>query len=201
MAENPELASTGPDTMVPVPFPGERLLCTRRGMKVEIKGIRGRTCALAALLPLLHIMLCHGDTELALCATPIVKASSVAETVQLNQCSTAVCCGVCPSSECCRQPDSRVAACSHISARNAFRWKAKGELFLSNVRMVFVAKHADADGLRAVDLPLVYVRGDRFNQPIFGCNNLSGECWPVRDDGGPGGSLPPLPYKCAFASL
>lgn len=77
-----------------------------------------------------------------------------------------------------------------------YRWKAKGELFLSNVRMVFVAKTPDADGLRAVDLPLVYIRGDRFNQPIFGCNNLSGECWPVCDAGGPSGSLPPLPYKC-----
>lgn len=55
MAENPELASTGPDTFCPVPFPGERLLCTRRGMKIEIKGIRGRTYVQMCQL-ILHVL-------------------------------------------------------------------------------------------------------------------------------------------------
>lgn len=32
-------------------------------------------------------------------------------------------------------------------------------------------------GLHAFDLPLVYIRGDKLNQPIFGCNNLSGVVW------------------------
>ena len=30
-------------------------------------------------------------------------------------------------------------------------------------------------GLAAFDLPLPFIKGDKFNQPIFGCNNLSGE--------------------------
>jgi WW domain-binding protein 2 len=64
--------------------------------------------------------------------------------------------------------------------------------------MVFVANKPDADGLAAFDLPLVYCRNDKFNQPIFGCNNLSGECWPVCEGGGPNGSHPPLPYKLFF---
>ena len=49
-----------------------------------------------------------------------------------------------------------------------------------------------------MDLPLTYIRGDRFNQPVFGCNNLSGECWPTREGGGPGGSFPPLRYYLYF---
>lgn len=35
-------------------------------------------------------------------------------------------------------------------------------------------------------------------QPIFGCNNLSGECWPVCEGGGPTGRFPPLKYKLFF---
>lgn len=66
------------------------------------------------------------------------------------------------------------------------------------MRMVFVADTADSSGLAAVDIPLVYVRNDKFNQPIFGCNNLSGECWPVSDDGGPNGSRPPHKYALYF---
>ena len=31
-----------------------------------------------------------------------------------------------------------------------------------------------AAGLEAFELPLAYVRKDKFNQPIFACNNLSG---------------------------
>ena len=29
-------------------------------------------------------------------------------------------------------------------------------------------------GLAAFELPLAYIRKDKFNQPIFACNNLSG---------------------------
>lgn len=66
------------------------------------------------------------------------------------------------------------------------------------MRMVFVVRRPADGERRAFDLPLVYVRNDRFNQPIFGCNNLSGEVWPVCENGGPDGSLPPHPYKLFF---
>jgi WW domain-binding protein 2 len=68
------------------------------------------------------------------------------------------------------------------------------------MRMVFVADKpgADPDALTAVDLPLVYIRADKFNQPIFGCNNLAGECWPVAADGGPNGTRPPHKYALFF---
>ena len=72
-------------------------------------------------------------------------------------------------------------------------------LYLTNLRLVFVAKQADAAsgmlsaeftdtkikgtaelrtgvsaGLVSFELPLAYIRKDKFNQPIFACNNLSG---------------------------
>jgi hypothetical protein len=31
----------------------------------------------------------------------------------------------------------------------------------------------------AYDLPLSLIRTERFNQPIFGCNNIEGECLPL----------------------
>jgi WW domain-binding protein 2 len=42
------------------------------------------------------------------------------------------------------------------------------------VRLVFVAPAANADGLQAFDFPLAYITHDKFNQPIFACNNLAG---------------------------
>lgn len=78
------------------------------------------------------------------------------------------------------------------------RWKARGTLFLTNIRCVFVADAPDPSGLVAFDLPLVYIRKDRFNQPIFGANNLSGECWPAQDNGGPLGSLAPHVFRIYF---
>lgn len=64
--------------------------------------------------------------------------------------------------------------------------------------MVFLAPSADPSGLVGFDLPLVYLRKDKFNQPIFGANNLSGECWPAEPQGGPMGSLPPYTFTLYF---
>lgn len=63
-----------------------------------------------------------------------------------------------------------------MSALFIDRWQAKGALWLSDVRMVFVAAGpVGRDGLQAFDIPLAYVSHDKFNQPVFGCNHLSGE--------------------------
>lgn len=79
------------------------------------------------------------------------------------------------------------------------RWSAKGALFLSNIRMIFVPHKTDPkDNLSGIDLPLIYIRKDKFNQPVFGCNNLSGECWSVGEEGGPTGTLPPHAFKMSF---
>eukprot|EP00803_Ostreobium_quekettii_P003229 evm.model.scf_1010.6 EVM.evm.TU.scf_1010.6 scf_1010:34419-38685(-) len=81
------------------------------------------------------------------------------------------------------------------------RWKAKGLLFLSNVRLVFVANGARLDGnaeLQAFDFPLVYIYKAEFKQPIFGCNHLSGLVWQAVEGGGPRGSLPPVKFNLYF---
>lgn len=59
--------------------------------------------------------------------------------------------------------------------------KAKGTIYLSNIRMVFVS-NKPVEGVAAFDMPLLYVHGEKFNQPIFFCNNISGLVDPVVPD-------------------
>eukprot|EP00475_Leptophrys_vorax_P040340 TRINITY_DN74657_c0_g1_i1.p1 TRINITY_DN74657_c0_g1~~TRINITY_DN74657_c0_g1_i1.p1 ORF type:complete len:209 (-),score=4.82 TRINITY_DN74657_c0_g1_i1:378-1004(-) len=59
------------------------------------------------------------------------------------------------------------------------KWKARGSLFLSNIRMVFVASPPHQQPVTAFDLPLLYMHNEKFNQPIFGANNISGIVLPV----------------------
>ncbi|KAK1294564.1 hypothetical protein QJS10_CPA16g00707 [Acorus calamus] len=56
--------------------------------------------------------------------------------------------------------------------------KAKGIVYLSNIRMVFVASKPVGNFV-AFDMPLLYIHGEKFNQPIFFCNNISGLVEPV----------------------
>ncbi|XP_039040764.1 uncharacterized protein LOC120179144 isoform X2 [Hibiscus syriacus] len=58
------------------------------------------------------------------------------------------------------------------------RVKAWGSIYLSNIRIVFVASRP-AGNFFAFDMPLLYVHGEKFNQPIFHCNNISGQVEPV----------------------
>jgi hypothetical protein len=44
MAENPELTDIGDGQLVPTPFPNEAILCTRRGMSIEVTGLGGGKC-------------------------------------------------------------------------------------------------------------------------------------------------------------
>ncbi|WRX23053.1 hypothetical protein QQP08_015540 [Theobroma cacao] len=103
-----------------------------------------------------------------------------------------------------------------IPGSNGGRVKARGAIYLSNIRMVFVATHPDGNFF-AFDMPLfpyspwvedldnvnegspvlkpkalvglsqnlafllrfLYVHDEKFNQPIFHCNNISGHVEPV----------------------
>lgn len=56
--------------------------------------------------------------------------------------------------------------------------KAKGTIYLSNVRMVFVASKP-VGNFYAFDMPLLHVHDEKFNQPVFHCNNISGLVEPV----------------------
>ncbi|KAG6422479.1 hypothetical protein SASPL_119051 [Salvia splendens] len=59
--------------------------------------------------------------------------------------------------------------------------KSKGTIYLSNIRIVFVAKKP-VGHLFAFDMPLLHVHGEKFHQPIFHCNNISGQVEPVVPD-------------------
>ena len=81
-----------------------------------------------------------------------------------------------------------------LGERGTAKWNgATGTVYLSQVRLVFVADKPDASGsgLRAFDFPLAYLRTERFNQPIFGSNNVSFNCFSCAPDGGPMGARPP----------
>lgn len=51
--------------------------------------------------------------------------------------------------------------------------KGKGEVFVTSARLVFVSS-SGSGGMGAFDIPLANLRDEKFNQPIFGANNLSG---------------------------
>lgn len=44
----------------------------------------------------------------------------------------------------------------------------------------------------------MYIRNEKFNQPVFGCNNLSGEVWSTEEGGGPNGVHPPHAFSLYF---
>ncbi|XP_020587654.1 uncharacterized protein LOC110029624 [Phalaenopsis equestris] len=56
--------------------------------------------------------------------------------------------------------------------------KAKGIIYISNVRIVFVSKKPVGNFI-AFDMPLLHIHEEKFNQPIFHCNNISGKVEPV----------------------
>jgi len=56
-------------------------------------------------------------------------------------------------------------------------YKATGVIYLSDIRIVFIAdrpSQINGQPIQAYDFPLGFVSQEEFNQPIFGCNNLSG---------------------------
>jgi len=71
------------------------------------------------------------------------------------------------------------------------KFQAGGQLFLSPLRIVFVAEESSGSGLLgtlfgaskanvlAFDLPLATLERESFNQPIFGANNLTGVSPPL----------------------
>ncbi|KAK6917034.1 hypothetical protein RJ641_017785 [Dillenia turbinata] len=59
--------------------------------------------------------------------------------------------------------------------------KARGTIYLSNIRMVFVA-NKPVGNFFAFDMPLLYVHHEKFSQPIFHCNNISGQVEPIVPD-------------------
>ena len=55
----------------------------------------------------------------------------------------------------------------------------QGELHVSTIRMVFI-NHKGGGDMQAFDLPMANITEEKFNQPIFGANNISGTVAAVR---------------------
>jgi len=75
--------------------------------------------------------------------------------------------------------------------------RAKGIIYLSNIRMVFVATKS-VGSFTAFDMPLLHVHGEKFNQPIFFCNNISGFVEPVVPDNQHGAMYSTHRFKILF---
>lgn len=58
------------------------------------------------------------------------------------------------------------------------RYSGAGSVFLTNYRLVFVAKKPTPQ-VHAIELPLLFIDKHDVSQPIFGANNLHGTCRPV----------------------
>jgi hypothetical protein len=56
-------------------------------------------------------------------------------------------------------------------------YRLRGFAVLSNLRIIFVSQEPGA--ISALDLPLANTRHESFNQPIFGCNNISAVTAPL----------------------
>lgn len=62
------------------------------------------------------------------------------------------------------------------------KFKAKGNVQLTNVRILFMAKSPSVQHghpFRSFDVPIRAITNVHFNQPIFGCNNLTGKTHPI----------------------
>jgi len=77
------------------------------------------------------------------------------------------------------------------------KFSGKGTAHLSNYRIVFVLSKPLGE-IRAFDLPLLFIHEERFNQPIFFCNNLSGKVHPVIPEGGNRALYAPHSFKILF---
>nr|XP_004228894.1 UPF0664 stress-induced protein C29B12.11c-like [Solanum lycopersicum] len=75
--------------------------------------------------------------------------------------------------------------------------QAKGTIYLSNIRMVFVAKNP-TNNFNAFDIPLLFVHGEKLNQPIFFCKNISGYVNPVIPANDNENSIIPHSFKIMF---
>ena len=76
--------------------------------------------------------------------------------------------------------------------------KASGHIVLSTLRIVFVCSKRVPLGqdsyFESFDFPMTSLSNEKFNQPIFGANNLSGTVQPIANGGLPG----PANFKLTF---
>lgn len=84
-----------------------------------------------------------------------------------------------------------------VAEAHGSKLSGRGTAYLSNYRIVFVL-NKPVDSLQAFDLPLVYIHEEKFNQPIFFCNNLAGKVHPVIPEGANRALYAPQFFKISF---
>ncbi|CAD8113032.1 unnamed protein product [Paramecium sonneborni] len=57
---------------------------------------------------------------------------------------------------------------------NRGKFKAKGRVFLTTCRIVFVNQNYQKDSFKSFDIPLAYLSAEKFEQPLFGNNYFEG---------------------------
>ena len=65
------------------------------------------------------------------------------------------------------------------SAPGIGKFSGKGNIFVTTLRLVFVNEGLDGE-FSSFDIPLSTTDREKFNQPIFGANNLTGTCVSLR---------------------
>jgi hypothetical protein len=93
---------------------------------------------------------------------------------------------------------SRTGVSCNIKTEGFPELSASGQLVLTTQRIVFVPTKKQALGggmfFESFELPLTSMSNEKFNQPIFGANNLTGTVQPVSGGGLPG----PASFKITF---
>jgi len=68
---------------------------------------------------------------------------------------------------------------SFTATSGSLKFNGKGVMYLSTLRIVFVANRGSKGNCSAFDLPLATLRDESFNQPIFFANNMTGTSPPL----------------------
>lgn len=79
---------------------------------------------------------------------------------------------------------------AEIVLENHTKYKGKGKLYLTTVRLVFVSEKPGSQ-MNSFDVPIDLLSLEKFNQPIFGANYISGRVMPLYN-------LIPLPATFKF---
>lgn len=70
-----------------------------------------------------------------------------------------------------------VFVANHPDASGAFHDMLRYGFCFARVCLQFLQDLLCSTGLVAFELPFAYITGDKFKQPVFGCNNLAGRTY------------------------
>ncbi|KAM3146737.1 hypothetical protein pb186bvf_001267 [Paramecium bursaria] len=66
-----------------------------------------------------------------------------------------------------------------VKIENMGKYTAKGKIYLTSCRIVFVNDKFQKETFKSFDFPLAYLTNEKFQQPVFGSNYLEGDVAPL----------------------